>query len=378
MSLADRVKQLQETVEILKRDVGSSQEYEIRQDVRAAAAAPYTMDLSPEGENAVDTYHNGSGDSNVSLSAQLAVMQKLSNPNTCRRRMIVQDHQNKRVFPLELPPPSVVKRLLGIHFREIDPYFPFMEQSETERRISQALDKLGYSEIDLIIEVGYEHHAIIALLCNLLVLGFCHDPETNNLNDVQPAWSIYNRGRKLLQHCGSLRTTNTDIVGYHVLSAIYMMHMESLMSASHAISIAAQLATAARLNVQSSWVNFTPAEVQARQRLWWTIYILDRRITQRQGMPYLVRDSEISVLDFEQQVQSQSTFQSQGSGQAVSGGQADWLQSLETSRYLQSSIELARLWTFVWDTFYSARVAKPADWKEILCVSPASIIVTVS
>ena len=40
-----------------------------------------------------------------------------------------------------------------------------------------------------------------------------------------------------------------------------------------------------------------------------------------------------------------------------------WL--LNINRYFQVLVNLSRLWSFIWDTFYAASASKRGDWKEV-------------
>lgn len=165
---------------------------------------------------------------------------------------------------------------------------------------------------------------------------------------------MYHRGRKLIQHCGSSRTVDMDLIRYHTLNALYMLDSELLQSASCAISTAVQLAMVARLNDQGLWGDCTPEERQARQRLWWTIYFLDRRIAQRNGTPYIIRNNEIAVDEFEVLRLTEDAAQTK-----------DSLAKSYSENYLQSLIDFGRLWGQIWDNFYAASASKGGDWKEI-------------
>jgi hypothetical protein len=235
----------------------------------------------------------------------------------------------------------------------MDSFFPLMDKVDTERRIFQALDALGYSDYELIVDVDVQNHAIMALLCNMLVMGECMDPDGTDAEDSRPGWTIYIRGRKLLQQCSSLKDNDLDLVRYHTLNCLYMMNCELLQSASHAISTAFQVAVNARLNDQSSWGECTPLEMRSRQMLWWTIYFLDRRIAQRNGSPYLIRDTEVAVEEFVPK------------HKALREDVDDDFSKSDTRDYCQALVNFSKLWGYIWDAFFAARVEKRRDWEEI-------------
>lgn len=298
-----------------------------------------------------DTFEsNACAVKNLSLSSQLASLRELLRLGSDSPVPSIQTQFRDRVFPLELPRPSRLRHLLDVYFRDMDSFFPYLDQKETERRISQALKILGYSEYEHIIDVDFQCHSIMALLCNMLVMGECLDPDEKHSEDSRPGWTLFARGRKLIQHCSSSKTTDLDLVRYHTLSAMYLMHSELLQSASQAISTAIQLAMVLGLNDQATWGDRTPEEVQARQRLWWTIYYLDRKIGQRSGNAYLIRDNEVALEDFEKQKRQNASL----------SPDLPW-----TNDYLQALINLGKLWGQIWDTSFAALAPKRGDWQEV-------------
>lgn len=313
------------------------------------------FDMILETEDETDTFDNGGGRNSVALSGQLADLRmRYGGAKRSPKESAVSPGKD-RAFTLELPNPARLQHLLGIYFIEMDSYFPFIERRETEKRIHDALQGLGYSESNTIVEVDKTSHPIMALLCNLLVLGECHEPLAGPLGNSRPGLILFNRGRKLLQRCTSARTVDMDLIRYHTLSALYMLDSEMLQSASHAISAAVQSAMVMRLNDQSVWRNCPAAEKPARQRLWWTIYYLDRRISQRNGTPYLVRDLDISVDEFTVKTGSSSKDSIHDIDQP----------SRSVGNHYQSLIDFGRLWGFIWDSFYSVSAPKSVQWKDI-------------
>lgn len=45
----------------------------------------------------------------------------------------------------------------------------------------------------------------------------------------------------------------------------------------------------------SSWRAYTPFEIHMRQRIFWTVYFLDRRISLSCCRPYSIRESDIDI-----------------------------------------------------------------------------------
>ncbi|KAF2641039.1 hypothetical protein P280DRAFT_300354 [Massarina eburnea CBS 473.64] len=59
--------------------------------------------------------------------------------------------------------------------------------------------------------------------------------------------------------------------------------------------MACRLCFQSGLHQQSSWRNHTPFEIHMRQRVFWTAYFFDRRISLSCGRPYCIRESDIDM-----------------------------------------------------------------------------------
>ncbi|KAH8892290.1 hypothetical protein GQ53DRAFT_823084 [Thozetella sp. PMI_491] len=364
-SIESRISQLQEQVRRFSETVRSDSN-DRRRLAFTTATSFHTVDIIENGDE-TDTFNNGTGCDNLSLSAQLSDLQQLLRIRYGLARRVPPSSDRNRIFPLELPRPSRLRSLLDIYFREMDSFFPFLDKRDTEKRIFEALEKGGYSECNLIIDVDNAHYPIMALLCNILVMGECQDPDVKGCDDSRPGWAMFNRGRKLIQHCSSSRVVDVDLVRYHTLSALYMMNSELLQPSYHAISTAVQSAMMCRLNKQSLW-DCSLEEGQSRQRLWWTLYFLDRRIAQRNGTPYLIRDNEIAVEEFDvphSPKKSASDKHAAPESHPLEQSQAESASKLFTENYLQSLIDFGKIWAHIWDTFFAASATHGGDWREI-------------
>lgn len=263
------------------------------------------------------------------------------------RRSSVQD----RVFAVELPRPARLNALLDVYFCDLDSFFPFIERDGTRARVHTTLQRLGHTDNQPIIDVKLGSYSIIALLCNMLAVAECFCISGVGSHEIRPGWSLFLRGRKLIQHYSSLKHIDIHLIQYHALSSEYLMQSELLHDASQAISNAAQLAMRARLNEERVWGVLSNREIRNRKRLWWTVYFLDRKISQRTGSPYIIRDTEVAVSDFS-------------------------LPSTDrTDCYMQVLVDLGKLWSRIWDTFFAGAAPKPVDWKEVEVMDTRILVV---
>lgn len=73
------------------------------------------------------------------------------------------------------------------------------------------------------------------------------------------------------------------------------MYVDKGNAAYNIIGIAARLCFQAGLHQQSSWRTYTPFQMHMRQRIFWTVYFLDRRISLSCGRPFSIREGDIDI-----------------------------------------------------------------------------------
>lgn len=291
----------------------------------------------------------------LTLSSQVAAMSALLSrpPSPCNH-----SHQpnNKVESLIEFPDPASLQHLLDVYFHDFDAYFPFLDRQDTVSRIYSAIRRLGYSSYNRIVVVTVEHLSTIALASSMLAMAECMDSDKGACDgERKPGGEKYLQSCRAIQRLSHSKTLDLDTVRAQCLVAAYLMHCEALNAASQAISSAWQLAMAIRLNNKKAWPrNDTKAALQ-RQRLWWTIYFLDRQISRRSGIAYHIRDTEFDVDEF--------TLDRDVAGSSSPVPHNDF-SSLSRS-YIQVLINLARLWGQLWDTFFALGATRKGDWVEI-------------
>lgn len=293
------------------------------------------------------------GPDDLSLSSQVAAMGAfLSKPSSPKP---VKGKRNREFQMLvELPDPMVLQDMLDVYFYDMDCYFPFLDRSETQTRIYAAIRRLGYSSYNRILLVTSADLSLMALVCLMLAMAECLDSEEGACDtDARPGWGMYNQGCRAVQYIFHSRTTDLDAVRAQCLISAYLMHAETLDAASQAVSVGFQMASTIKLNDQRTWSAQEPGDIFARQRLWWTIYFLDRRIAQKSGTPYHIRNTEFHVEDF-------------GGESPQNENIPPYLDAARsaTNSYLQALISLARLWGHIWDTFFAVGATGKGDWLE--------------
>ncbi|PVH97425.1 hypothetical protein DM02DRAFT_631142 [Periconia macrospinosa] len=195
--------------------------------------------------------------------------------------------------------PSRDLSLLGVDPDEILP-MPFPELPSAQKRLDVCAERLGiyvpildsdYSEN------GFLKKIALGLASEQSPVAMLHDDDFSQ--STSQGWSFYCEGFRLIDRVAPKPYQLVDLAKFHLLRATYLLQARISQSAMEAISAAACLAIQAGLNDELSWVECSPDERMFRKRLWWSIYVMDRRVAEKCCKPYIIRDVEIAVDELE-------------------------------------------------------------------------------
>lgn len=258
---------------------------------------------------------------------------------------------------LHLPEPERLSSLLQVFWGQHNPFFPCVNRSEFHAAVSQWLSAGVYGCGNTIVPVLPAVIPLAANLCIILALAEFVDPQrTLRVPDViidesAPGDMWHEKGMALVSRCIPSLDQEIEVVRFHVLEAMYLIYMERLRQASIAIGSAVQLAIRADLHDQSSWSRLSTSTSESRRILFWCLYYLDRRISEKCGQPYLLRNEEIDMAEIVTAGVHGSTLQINGNCESVAFNTA-------LCHYVQHLIDWAHLWTDIWDTLFSVRTRK--------------------
>ncbi|KAF5628929.1 hypothetical protein F52700_8022 [Fusarium sp. NRRL 52700] len=291
----------------------------------------------------------------LTLSSQVAAMSAfLSRPPSPKPSS--EGHKVTIQFLVDFPDSSSLQHLLDVYFRDINSYFPFLDREDTELRIYGLVGRLGCSSYSRNLVVTKQELSVIALTYIVLAIAECVDPGEGVCDgDTKPGWQRYLQSCRVIQSFCHSKKLSLDVVRAQCLVAAYLLHCEALSAASQAISIAWQQAISVRLNNKKAWPTEDARGTLQRQRLWWTMYFLDRQVSRRSGIAYHIRDTEFDVDDF-------SLRKDGAENSPIPRADED---SDPSNTYLQAQINLARLWSRAWDTFFAVGATNKGDWMEV-------------
>jgi hypothetical protein len=195
---------------------------------------------------------------------------------------------------------------------------------------------MGHDEYHTQVLVDEAQCQIIAILFNMLAYAEALSQSSLDSGDLlpNPGAQQYSQGIKLIEHFKKIHGSDLQTTVYHTTACAYLLELGMLQMAFQSVSRAFQTALCIGLNDQDRWPDNTEDEdIACRQSLWWTIFFLDKRVAQKIGIAYSVRQTECAVKEFL--------------------GDHGSLPPQAHHELLQSMILFSQLWAQIWDLFFS-------------------------
>ncbi|KAL6240953.1 hypothetical protein RBB50_012212 [Rhinocladiella similis] len=258
---------------------------------------------------------------------------------------------------LHLPEPAEFESLLQVYWSEHNPFFPCMDRGEFQQGLYRWLSTACYGPSSTTVQIVPATMTLGANLCMVLAIAEFVNPQRARTTSEAPGdqpiagrlW--HETGSAILKHFVPSHEQEIDVIRFHVLEAMYLVYVERLRQASAAIGVAVQLAFRSELHDQSSWADLALTSVDSRRVLFWCLYYMDRRISEKCGQPYLLRDEEVGVSEIQVAGTLSASVLINGDSESVAFNTA-------MCHYIQHLIDWAHLWTDIWDTLFSIRARK--------------------
>jgi len=261
-----------------------------------------------------------------------------------------------------------------LFFEEFNYFYPCVDQAEFNTSVRKLLAQTSESTNSLrSTEEGHQMERFTALLFMVLAIAEFYEISARPNDPTARGEGWYRESMRLLDKCSWQTSISIEIVGLHMLECLYMLMRQNFRKSSQALCQTVELAYALGLNDESSWDCFTAVQRRSYRTLWWTIYLHDRRLAHKLGRPYLIRDSEVSVVDFAPDIAALEDGKEKQRGPQVTNT-AGYLQTSCLSEkldfgadwyhYLQFHVKWSRLFAKAWDAFYSLKRSGPRDVEE--------------
>lgn len=245
-----------------------------------------------------------------------------------------------------LPCPKDLSQAIKVGLAGADCFFPSIHGTRLVEAISGTLKALSYSSTTQSVVVTEPHHLVISILLVIIAAGQNLDDTICPDLDLDKVWlgsEAYWQSRKLVQHFEGSSELQTNCVIYHTFSAAYLLAAERLRLASTHVLNGLHSAVSLGLG-QSHGYPTSSEDIVDPLALWVTLDFLDKRITQKCGIPYFVGNS-LGHVDFEHETSAHI--------------------DLKSKTYLKTMFSHARLWASVWDGFLAPNAPMASDWVEI-------------
>ncbi|KAJ8133242.1 hypothetical protein O1611_g380 [Lasiodiplodia mahajangana] len=111
-----------------------------------------------------------------------------------------------------------------------------------------------------------------------------------------PGWQWYLAADDIMCHRKLSGRDGLDLIQLLIFEALYLTYSEKLNAAYNVSGLACRVCFQFGLHQQKLWgADCSPFSQHMRQRLFWTVYFADRRISSSCGRPYGIRDGDIDV-----------------------------------------------------------------------------------
>ncbi|KAF1953249.1 hypothetical protein CC80DRAFT_596122 [Byssothecium circinans] len=189
-----------------------------------------------------------------------------------------------RTFPFANP--TEYQRSVDFFFADLSHYYPCVNEAEFRLRSEKMLAGRSIQATD-----------VCFLALNYLIFACAEIAQStqSNVHSKPSGWHWFRVADKLVGKKVLGGQGDMSLIQYLILRSAYLISADEANAAHNAITLACRLCFQSGLHQQSSWRNHTPFEIHMRQRIFWTAYCFDRRISLSCGRPYCIRESDIDM-----------------------------------------------------------------------------------
>ncbi|KAI9743674.1 MAG: hypothetical protein M1818_002990 [Claussenomyces sp. TS43310] len=221
-----------------------------------------------------------STESPVSQAASSITWNKLSRGGNKDLKTLERDTRSNDVTEL--------RHSVDVFFSYLNPHYPCLNENQFRAQLESYLanDSRQNSNAD-----RYQFMALLNLIqAEVKILSH----QSNGSNRV-PGWKEFCRAEKIMNYFIWLGNGNMLTIQCLVIKARYLLYIEKADSAYDTIGRVVRLCFQLGLHDQPSWKDLSAYETVMRQRIFWTVFYLERNIAFNCGSPYLIRESDFQV-----------------------------------------------------------------------------------
>ncbi|PIA93699.1 hypothetical protein CB0940_03868 [Cercospora beticola] len=257
------------------------------------------------------------------------------------------------------------KGLLNVFFDEVAMIYPFIHRPCVWKTFEYLWSRsLQVTLEDL--EAHGESKLTVALLFMCIALGRCTaSPRTPSAEAAHSAgWSIYNVAVELMRPY--LDVTSDSPPSLHSLQAltmmvIYLFRLDACERAERTLAHVISSAHILGIYRTDFYVNMCAFDEEMFRRLWWCIYLQDRRMSLESSRPFLIQDSNIEIgLPLDVSDAWLEAYRRTSTSIASLQGEIEKEKSLEKVTilpYLEAHVSQSRIAADVWRAVYNSKQA---------------------
>ncbi|KAH4089167.1 hypothetical protein HBH70_026580 [Parastagonospora nodorum] len=300
--------------------------------------------LGGDGDSDSDHESDSNGDSDTNsdddmASAHCPYTQCDDYPQCCR------SHVRLWSEPTRAADAQRVRRHVDAYLDTLNPHYPTLDS----REVRAQLDNLLSADDNFFTS---NNTLQFAALVHLMVAASCALGDVHHRGAPVPGWQHFLRAQHLLHHATWLGQGNLLTVQCLVAKTLYLVYTEKLSVAYDTVAMLVRLCFQLRLNRPS--VDCPSWDAHMRQRVVWSVFVLDRYVAQLWGAPYLLREADMNVPPLNPLSPSPSPSPPPPRPSLVLDQP-----SAPPLAYFSAMVQWARLSSDVWDGVFSASARQP-------------------
>ncbi|KAL3474476.1 fungal-specific transcription factor domain-containing protein [Aspergillus californicus] len=256
---------------------------------------------------------------------------------------------------------DLMEALIATFFEQINPHYPSINENEFRSQMAQVAAPMSESPL-----LSKPDRYQLVALANLIIAEVRLLSDEWIKSEAVPGWANFCRSERILGRLIQHGNGNRLTIQCLIVKARYLMNLERGNAAYETICRAVRLCFQLGFHDTSSWGQCPPFEVVMRQRIFWTVFYLERGLALNCGYPYSIRELDTKV-NLPAAYDDRELFPDQPLPPRTA----------DTRSYapnLLASVKWARLTAEIWDTLFAVNHA-PVD-PEFVPSMDARIVYT--
>ncbi|KAL4939251.1 fungal-specific transcription factor domain-containing protein [Aspergillus oleicola] len=254
-----------------------------------------------------------------------------------------------------------METLTSTFFEQINPYYPSINENEFRSQMANIAAPSSESSF-----LNKPDRYQVVALTNLVEAEVRLLTDEWIASEAIPGWANFCRSERILDRLIRHGNGNRLTIQCLIVKARYLMNLERGYAAHETICRAVRLCFQLGFHDSSSWGHCSSFEVVMRQRIFWTLFYLERGFALNCGYPYIIRELDIRV-NLPAAYDDQELFPDK----PLPAQMAD---KRSYAPNLLASVKWARLTSEVWDTLFA--VNHPPVDPEFVASMDARIVYT--